>query len=53
MNLKLDLGNVVRRRRTELGLSQTQLAERMRGDVQQADISRIERGHLPGRGQIC
>ncbi|HET9659219.1 MAG TPA: helix-turn-helix transcriptional regulator [Thermomicrobiales bacterium] len=47
MNLKQNLGKVVRRRRLELGLTQTELAERMRGNVQQADISHIEHGHLP------
>lgn len=31
----------------ELGLTQTELAERMPGRVQQAEISRIERGYLP------
>jgi transcriptional regulator with XRE-family HTH domain len=47
MNLKQNLGKAVRRRRMELGLSQIELAERMKGNVQQADISRIERGYLP------
>src|SRR4051794_18068737 len=31
----------------ELGLTQTELAERMPGPAQQADVSRIERGYLP------
>jgi transcriptional regulator with XRE-family HTH domain len=47
MNLKQNLGKAVLRRRMELGLTQTELAERMPGRIQQADISRIERGYLP------
>jgi transcriptional regulator with XRE-family HTH domain len=47
MNLKRNLGDTVRRYRLELGLSQVQLAERMGSDIQQADISRIERGYIP------
>jgi len=47
MDLKRSLGEAVRERRVELGLSQTELAERMDCGVQQADISRIERGYIP------
>lgn len=47
MELRRDLGKVVRKRRLALGLSQIQLAERMGRGIQQSDISRIERGHLP------
>lgn len=47
MDLRRNLGTTVRQRRVELGLSQVQLAERMGGETQQSDISRIERGLLP------
>ncbi len=47
MDLRRDLGSTVRQRRLELGLSQVELAERMGGEIQQSDISRIERGLLP------
>jgi hypothetical protein len=47
MDLRRNLGSTVRQRRMELGLSQVQLAERMGGETQQSDISRIERGLLP------
>src|SRR6476620_1507501 len=44
MELSLNLAAAIRRRRTELGLSQTQLAERTGPEIQQSDISRLERG---------
>jgi transcriptional regulator with XRE-family HTH domain len=47
MDLKRRLGQAVRHRRMELGLTQAELAERMTCDVLQSDISRIERGYLP------
>ncbi len=47
MDLKRNLGRVVRRRRLELGFSQIELAERMACNVQQSDVSRIERGQIP------
>lgn len=40
------IGNYVRERRQDLGLSQEQLAERVGGTYGQSDISRIERGHI-------
>jgi transcriptional regulator with XRE-family HTH domain len=40
------LGNYVRERRQELGLSQETLAERVGGNTVQSDISRIERGQI-------
>src|SRR5215203_2519679 len=40
------IGNFVRERRQDLGLSQEQLAERVGGTYSQSDISRIERGHI-------
>ena len=40
------LGNYVRERRQDIGLSQEQLAERVGGTYRQSDISRIERGHV-------
>lgn len=47
MDLRRNLGTTVRQRRVELGLSQVQLADRVGGETQQSDISRIERGRLP------
>lgn len=51
------LGAVIRRRRTELGWSQEELAGRASGDgdeVRQSDISRLERGRvgLPRRARL-
>jgi transcriptional regulator with XRE-family HTH domain len=40
------IGNYIRERRQDLGLSQEQLAERVGGSYGQSDISRIERGHI-------
>jgi transcriptional regulator with XRE-family HTH domain len=49
-----DLGNFLRERRMDLGLSQEQLAERIGGTASQAEISRLERGQvmLPRRGRM-
>jgi transcriptional regulator with XRE-family HTH domain len=49
-----ELGNYLRERRMELGLSQEELAERIGGSASQAEISRLERGHvmLPRRGRM-
>ena len=49
------LGNFVRERRLELGLSQEALAERVGDSVRQAEISRIEndRVHLPRRERMA
>ena len=49
-----ELGDYLRNRRMELGLSQEQLAERIGGSASQAEISRLERGHvmLPRRGRL-
>ena len=44
MELERNLGSAIRRRRLELGLSQTEVAERLGAEMQQSDISRIERG---------
>jgi transcriptional regulator with XRE-family HTH domain len=44
MELRLNLAAAIRKRRAELGLSQTQLAERIGPEMQQTDISRLERG---------
>ena len=41
-----ELGTYVRDRRVELGLSQEALAERIGGTASQAEISRLERGHV-------
>jgi len=38
------IGNYIRERRQDLGLSQEQLAERVGGSYCQSDVSRIERG---------
>ena len=40
------IGNFIRERRQDLGLSQEQLAERVGSTYSQSDISRIERGHI-------
>jgi transcriptional regulator with XRE-family HTH domain len=40
------LGEYIRERRHQLGLSQEQLAERVGGTYSQGDISRLERGHI-------
>lgn len=44
MELSHNLAAAIRRRRIELGLNQTQLAERTGPEIQQSDISRLERG---------
>jgi transcriptional regulator with XRE-family HTH domain len=48
------LGQAVRRRRQELGLTQEELAERIGGNMRQSDISRLERGRidLPRRQRL-
>jgi transcriptional regulator with XRE-family HTH domain len=48
------IGYVVRARRLELGLTQEQLAEKIGGQVTQADVSRLERGRvgLPRRPRL-
>jgi transcriptional regulator with XRE-family HTH domain len=48
------LGNFVRERRQDLGLTQNQLAERVGYTVRQAEISRLERGRiaLPHRDRL-
>ncbi len=48
------LGDVIRARRKELGLSQWEVAYRMGPSVQQADVSAIERGliKLPRRERL-
>lgn len=40
------LGEAIRLRRLELGLSQEELAERIGDDVRQSDVSRLERGKI-------
>jgi len=40
------LGDAIRIRRLELGLSQEELAERIAPDVRQSDVSRLERGKI-------
>ena len=40
------LGNYIRERRMELGLTQEQLAERIGPTTRQAEISRLERGQV-------
>ena len=40
------LGNYIRDRRQDLGLTQEQLAEQIGGDCRQSDISSIECGHI-------
>ena len=48
------LGQVIRRRRMELGLTQEELAERVGDGVRQAEISRLERDRvtLPRRARL-
>jgi len=48
------LGQVIRLRRSELGLTQEELAERVGGGVRQAEISRLERDgvNLPRRQRL-
>ena len=48
------LGQVLRTRRIELGLTQEELAERIGGAVRQAEISRLENDHvtLPRRERL-
>ena len=47
-------GTVIRERRTELGLTQEELAERVGEHVRQSDISRLERDYvmLPRRDRL-
>ncbi len=40
------LGEAIRLRRLELGMSQEELAERIGADVRQSDVSRLERGKI-------
>src|SRR5215204_5348688 len=40
------LGEAIRLRRLELGMSQEELAERIGPDVRQSDVSRLERGKI-------
>ena len=40
------LGDAIRLRRLELGMSQEELAERIGPDVRQSDVSRLERGKI-------
>jgi transcriptional regulator with XRE-family HTH domain len=40
------LGEAIRLRRLELGMSQEELAERIAPDVRQSDVSRLERGRI-------
>ncbi len=40
------LGEAIRLRRTELGMSQEELAEKIGPDVRQSDVSRLERGKI-------
>lgn len=40
------LGDAIRLRRLELGMSQEELAERIGPDVRQSDVSRLERGRI-------
>jgi transcriptional regulator with XRE-family HTH domain len=48
------LGNYIRERRQDLGLTQEELAARMGGTASQAEISRLERGtiHFPRRSRL-
>jgi transcriptional regulator with XRE-family HTH domain len=48
------LGNYVRERRIDLGLTQEELADRIGGNTTQAEVSRLERGHimLPRRDRL-
>jgi len=48
------LGNYVRERRRELGLTQEELAERIGGSASQAEVSRLERGTIvfPRRSRL-
>lgn len=48
------LGEFIRERRRDLGLTQEQLAERMVSEVRQAEIPRLEHGHvaLPRRQRL-
>lgn len=48
------LGEVIRRRRCELGLTQEALAERIGGGMRQSDVSKVERGEvtLPRRRRL-
>jgi transcriptional regulator with XRE-family HTH domain len=51
---KVSLGTFIRRRRTELGLTQEELAARVGDSVRQSDISRLERDgvSLPRRNRL-
>lgn len=48
------LGKFIRQRRTELGMTQEELAEKVGDNARQADISRIENDHvaLPRRSRL-
>lgn len=51
---RLTLGQVIRNRRIELGLTQEAFAERVGDNVRQSEISRLERDHivLPRRNRL-
>jgi transcriptional regulator with XRE-family HTH domain len=53
-NASVTLGQFIRRRRQELGLTQEELAARVGDSVRQSDISRLERDgvSLPRRGRL-
>ncbi|MEZ4665727.1 MAG: helix-turn-helix transcriptional regulator [Thermomicrobiales bacterium] len=46
MSESRSLGEAIRLRRLELGMSQEELAERIGPDVRQSDVSRLERGRI-------
>lgn len=46
MSESRSLGDAIRLRRLELGMSQEELAERIGADVRQSDVSRLERGKI-------
>ena len=50
----ITLGDVIRARRQQLGLTQEELAERIGEGVRQSDVSRLERGRvaLPRRDRL-
>jgi transcriptional regulator with XRE-family HTH domain len=54
MNTTLTLGQAIRSRRTELALTQEELAERIGEGVRQAEVSRLERDRigLPRRARL-
>ncbi|MDQ3541528.1 MAG: helix-turn-helix domain-containing protein, partial [Chloroflexota bacterium] len=52
--MERSLGQVIRSRRVELGLTQQQLAERIGDSVEQSEVSRLERDQvaLPRRPRM-